>query len=201
MIDLKGVVTVSAYAYAEDYDLYEIIEGEKIMAAAPSLTHNTIVTRLLTTFMNYVDEHDCGAVFGDNIDVHLPDGNLFRPDVSIVCDKNILEQRKAIYGVPDLVVEVLSPSTAKRDLTKKKDIYARNGVKEYWIVSPNDRRIEVYHLLDGKFELDGVYYGYSDAMLETLTDDDRAAVQTDIKVSLFDDLIVDAKKIFKWWFD
>ena len=189
---------MTAYAFAEDSNLYEIIEGVKIISPAPMLNHNTIINNLLFVFNSYMRDKNCGAVFGDNVDVHLPDGNVFRPDVSVVCDLSIADRYGNINGVPDLVVEILSRSTQKHDRGVKMQVYERNGVKEYWIADQLNKSIEVYHLVDGKFVLDEVYTLYSMKEWEMLEPEERAAAKFEIKVSLFDDLLVDVRKVFHW---
>ena len=195
---------IAAHAYDSDYEGeskyellggvqygkidYEIIGGEKfyIAAAAPNISHGIIVMRLGSMFNTYIDEHDIDAVvLGDNVDVYLSDDEHVKPDVSVVCNFNVTDNFKRLYTAPDLVVEVLSESTKINDKVKKKATYEKFGVKEYWIVDPEDRSIEVYHNVNGKFKLDGEYKLHSD----------NAA----IKVSIFDDLIVDLHKVFKWW--
>ena len=190
---------MESHAYIEPNDAYEIIEGVKYMAAAsPFPYHGTIVSRLFRILDSYVFEKQLGVVFPDNIDVNLPDGNVVRPDVSIFCDFSIINQFKKIKGVPDLCVEVLSRSTMKNDRTRKKDIYECNGVKEYWIVDPINKSIEVYHLIDGKYVLDEIYILYSSAEWDDMKDEEKVAAKFEIKVSLFDDLLVDVREVFRW---
>ncbi|MBR2179897.1 MAG: Uma2 family endonuclease [Selenomonadaceae bacterium] len=178
---------------------YEIIEGEKIyMSPTPNAEHGSIVGNVVTIFNSYCWPMRKARVFGDNIDVHLPDGNTFRPDVSVICDLSIIKFHDTIYGVPDLVVEILSRSTMMNDIGKKKDIYEKNGVKEYWIINHWIKVIEVYHLIDGKFKLDYVYQIYSDIDWQRLTEEQRKAAKFEIKVSIFDDLMVDINKVFMW---
>ncbi len=116
----------------------------------------------------------------------MADGSHFRPDVSVLIRKpKAINKEKFIDGAPDLVVEVLSESTKKNDFGKKKDDYEKYGVKEYWIVDPENRSVKVYHNIEGKF-----------------TDDDEYKInsnKTEIKVSIFKDLTVDIRNIFKWW--
>ena len=167
---------------------YEIIGGEKIYmaAAAPNIPHNLIIARLIVTFTNCIDENNINAVvIGDNADVYLSDDEHIKPDVSVVCNLNINDNFKRLYRAPDLVVEVLSESTKINDRVKKKATYEKFGVKEYWIVDPEDRSIQVYHNIEDKFNLSGEYKLHSD--------------NNEIKVSIFDDLIVDLHKVFKWW--
>ena len=185
------------------YKSYEIIGGEKFMAPMPKLFHSGIVIRLAARIFDYVDKNKCGYIFTDNVDVHFPDGNLFNPDLVIVTEQNkdILNWNGAIYGTPDMVVEVLSRSTKKKDLTIKKDIYEANGVKEYWIIDPHYKSVDVYILRDGKFELDGEYLKYDADELETLTEEEKAAEKTEIKVGIFDDLIINVEDIFSWGYE
>ena len=76
--------------------------------------------------------------------MYLPDGNVLRPDLCIVSDPSAIGDDDKIHGVPDLCIEVLSRSTAKNDLGKKMTLYARNGVKEHWIIYPHDKVVNVY---------------------------------------------------------
>ena len=189
---------MSSAAYSLDYEeRYEIIGGVKsVMAPSAVSEHFFVDKNLVYVFENYCRKNKCGIVFGD-IDVHLPDGdNVFRPDVMIICDRNIIKKGGTVYGVPDLVVEILSPSTAKNDLGAKKDAYERNGVKEYWIVNHVDKSVQVYHLIDGKFNLDYVYHVYTPQELLMLEEKERSAIKYNIKVSIFDDLIVDVADVF-----
>ena len=85
------------------------------------------------------------------------------------------------------MVEVLSESTKDSDTGIKKDAYEKYGVKEYWIVNPEDRSIKIYHNVDGKFQFRGEYKLHND--------------KNKIKVSIFDNLIIDIRKVFKWWLE
>ena len=197
-----NIVSALAYDYRlEEEPRYEIIEGVRsIMSPAPNLGHATIIGKLYFEFINHILKNNIdAAVFGDNTDVYLPDGNLFMPDLTVLCNLDIADREGAIRGVPDMVVEVLSRSTMKKDIGKKKSIYERNGIKEYWIISPWAKSIEVYHLIDGKYDLDYIYQVYSDKDLERLTDKEREEINYYIKVSVFEDLTIDVRKIFKWW--
>ena len=170
---------------------YEIIGGEKvIMSPAPSLTHATIIRRLLVIFSNYIDENNIEAeVYGDNTDVFLSEEAHYMPDVSVVCNPSIVSNGKKVLGAPDLLVEVLSESTMKNDLGLKKDVYEKYGVREYWIVNPWIRRVTVYHLINGKFKLSGEY---------EISDDEEKNI---IRVSIFDGMKIDLRKVFKFAFN
>ena len=170
---------------------YEIIGGEKvIMSPAPSLTHITIMRRLIVIFASYIDENNIQAeVFPDNTDVYFSKEDHYMPDLSIVCNPSIVSNGKKVLGAPDLIVEILSESTMKNDLGKKKDIYEKYGVREYWIVNPWIRRVTVYHLINGKFKLNGEY---------EISDDEEKNI---IKVSIFEGMSVDLRKVFKFAFN
>ncbi len=109
------------------------------------------------------------------------------PDVMVVCDREKIKP-DGVYGAPDLVVEILSPSTAKNDKGHKKDVYESSGVPEYWIVNPVDKSIEVYLLKDAKYTLHEVYAVRPDWELANVTDEERTAVASEFRCHLYDDL-------------
>lgn len=182
------------------YPSYEIIGGEKIMAPAANLTHGSIVGRLYSIMLNHLELADKGYVFTDNTDVHFPDGSLFKPDLVVVLKANeqILNWYGGIYGAPDMVVEVLSRSTKKKDLTVKKDTYEANGVREYWIVDPYMKAISVYLLRDCKYFLDDEYILFDADDLEFMTDEEKADIKHEVPVATLDGLKIPLKYIFKW---
>ena len=153
----------------------------------------------------YAATNKFGLVFTDSIDVHFPDGNLLKPDFSFISaanDKIIIDNKhKTIYGVPDMIAEVFSYSTMKRDISVKKDIYERNGVKEYWMIDPWRESIEVYLLRGGKYELDGQYENWSDDELLRLSDEELAEVKSEIPVAVLDGFKIKIKNIFGWYFE
>ena len=182
------------------YPSYEIIGGEKILAPAPTLDHSDAVFKLAYAIGGYLMEHKSGYVYTDNVDVHFSDGSLFKPDLCVVLKSNekILAGRKAIFGAPDMVVEVLSYSTRKNDLTVKKDTYEAQGVREYWIVDPWAKSVTVYLLRDGKYFLDDIYSLVDEKEFETLDDEDKAAVKNEIPVSIVDGLTIPLEFVFSW---
>ena len=190
---------------AEFYKSYEIIGGEKILAPAANPTHGSIVGRLYMFIGTYLDTKDNGYVFVDDVDVHFPDGNLYKPDLCVVLKENelIIDWLKGIYGAPDMVVEVLSKSTRRNDLTVKKDVYERNGVREYWIVDPLMKSIDVYLLRDGKYFLDDEYILFDEKAdakeLEWIANAGKLdQIKTEIPVSILDGLKIPLNSIFKW---
>ncbi len=184
--------------YDEDY---EIIEGEKIMSPAANLSHSKIILRIAFAVERYCEENNLEAqIFTDNVDVHLPDGNYFKPDLTVVLKENesILDWKGDINGVPDMVVEVLSKSTRKRDLTIKKDVYERNGVKIYWIVDPFSKTISIYLLKDGKYFLEDEYTYFDETEFNRLEDYEKAEVKFEVPVHLFEGLKIKLAYVFKW---
>ena len=179
---------------------YEIIGGKKIMAPAANPTNGSIIGRLYMFIGTYLDANNSGYVFFDDVDVYLKDGPLFKPDLIVVLEENadIIDWYKGIYGAPDMVVEVLSRSTKKRDITIKKDTYELNGVREYWIIDPWIKSITVYLLRDGKYEFDDEYILFDEKEFELLTDDEKADVKHEVPVSILDGLKIPLNYIFKW---
>ena len=182
------------------YQSYEIIGGEKFMSPAANLTHSDIIGRLYLFIGNYLMEHKNGYIYSDNVDVHFSDGSLYKPDLCVVLKANekILAGRKNIFGAPDMVVEVLSYSTRKNDLTVKKDTYEAQGVREYWIVNPWAKSVTVYLLRDGKYFLNEVYILLDEKNLALLDDEERATVKTEIPVSIVDGLDIPIEFVFSW---
>ena len=122
--------------------------------------------------------------------------NCFVPDGRVVCDPEKIHS-DGVYGAPDLVVEVLSPSTAAKDRGRKRAVYERCGVKEYWLVSPEAKSIEQYLLQEGRFELAGVYSVFPDYMLKKMKPEELAAVPSTFRCSLFEDLDIVIEDVFE----
>ena len=174
----------------------EIIHGKTVlMSPSPTIGHNTAISNIHRIFSNFLRGKRC-RVFVDGADVHLDEKNTFVPDLMIVCDRNKIKH-DGIYGAPDLVVEVLSPSTATRDKGTKKAVYERAGVLEYWIVDPLAKSIDVYHLRENRLELDYSYVEFPDWEWARMTEKERAEARLSVKISLYDDLVVDVREVFE----
>ena len=185
-------------AYQDDFEQkrrQELIDGQLVMMSPrPTVNHNRIAENIDFIFRTYLKGKDC-IPFGDGYDLFLDDKNRFVPDFMVICDSDKIKP-DGVHGAPDLVVEVLSPSTAKNDKTIKKETYARYGVREYWLVEPTGKMIEVYLPSEGRFELQAVYALYPDWQLKQMTEEELAAVPTHFKCSLFDDLEISIEDIF-----
>ena len=182
------------------YPSYEIIGGGKFMSPAANLDHSGIIMRLGMIIGTHLSNNKNGYVYPDDVDLHFSDGSLYKPDLCVVLKSNekILAGRKAIFGAPDMVVEVLSYSTRRRDLTIKKDTYEAQGVREYWIVDPWAKIIDVYLLRDGKYFLSDEYMLLSEDDLKSLTDEEKAAIKSEISVSILEDLTIPLEFVFSW---
>lgn len=176
--------------------LVEVLGGQTIlMSPSPALNHNRVIVNLTYIVRRYLQGKRC-EVFSDGVDVHFDEKNTVIPDLMIVCDKDKIKG-DGIYGAPDLVVEVLSPSTATRDRKEKKVLYARHGVKEYWIIGPAGKSVEVYLLAGGALEIDRVYTVYPDWQWEKMTDEEKSEAALPLRVSLYDDFVIDVREIFE----
>lgn len=138
-----------------DGNRYEVLAGELFATASPSKRHAWICTRLSRWMGTFVEENGLGEVFGTPVDVKLTHHDIVVPDVFFLRqDRLHLFDDKKVEGAPDLIVEVLSPSTRSRDLTAKMRLYAEVGVQEYWIVDQVSPEITVYaRSPNGSFEL------------------------------------------------
>jgi Uma2 family endonuclease len=138
----------------EDGKQYEVIDGELFMTPAPRPKHQRIVLRLAEELSRFVRENSRGEVFISPIDVLLEEHTFLQPDVLFIRKERLdIVKEEAIEGPPDLVVEVLSPSTFYKDLRKKMTAYSQFGVQEYWIVDPETETVEIYARRDDKLEL------------------------------------------------
>ena len=195
ILSIMGVSPVENNAAYQEEVWTEIIDGEVIaMSPRPSINHHRASLNIAALFSVFLKGKPC-QVFGDGVDLFLSDQNRFIPDGMVVCDPDKVK-RDGIHGAPDLVIEVLSPSTARYDRGHKKDAYEAASVQEYWIVEPEVRSLEVYLLKDRKFILDNVYSIYPDYLLEKMSDEEKAAIPTEFCCSLYDDLTVTLEDIF-----
>jgi Uma2 family endonuclease len=142
----------------DDGKRYQVIEGEIYMVPAPAPYHQDIVGKLFVLLRTFVEERGLGRVYFAPCDVVLSEGDIVQPDIFIISKEreHIITERN-IQGPPDLVIEILSPLTAKLDKMLKKKIYERFGVEEYWLVDPEGEEIEVLTLKRGSYESMGVF--------------------------------------------
>jgi Uma2 family endonuclease len=137
-----------------DSNRYEIIGGELIVSPSPNRSHQTVSMRLSLLIGQYVAARELGEVYAAPVDVRLSPHNVVEPDLLF-----IRQDRLGIYGptgpvegAPDLVVEIISPSSRTMDRVRKAALYADSGVPEYWIVDPGKRQVEMLVLAQGQYE-------------------------------------------------
>ncbi len=153
---LPQPVTYAAYRQleADDNLLYELIEGEIVKKAAPSPRHQRVLLNLTFAIRSHLQLHPVGQVFFAPLDVFLDEHNAPQPDLLFVsAARSGIVTDDGIRGAPDLVVEVISPSSIVRDRVDKMKLYARFQVPEYWLVDPNNQSVEVYRYAEGAYEL------------------------------------------------
>jgi Uma2 family endonuclease len=124
---------------------YEVIDGELYVSPSPRTIHQLVSVRLSSRLHIHVETHDLGLVLEAPMDIVLSRTNVVQPDIMFIAKARLhIVTPENIRGAPDLLVEILSPSTADVDRDVKRKLYARFGVKEYWLVNPDQQQIEVY---------------------------------------------------------
>ena len=185
-------------AYQDEFQQHirqEQIDGRVFMTSPrPAWNHNQVAGNIYRLFANHLYGSKCVPI-ADGMDLFLSEENHFVPDFMAVCDPDKINL-EGVYGAPDLVVVFLSPSTAKNDRGPKKAAYAKAGVQEYWIVSPNEKFVEVYRANQGEFSLHDLYTLRQDWELARMTEKERAEVVFHFQCSLFDDLDIALEDIF-----
>ena len=181
-------------AFQEEAQWEEMIDGKIVMMAPASMNHNRAVRNISNIFVNYLKGKTC-ETFTDGAAVYLTEEDYYIPDVMVVCDPDKVKD-DGVYGAPDLVVEILSPGTVRHDRGRKKDVYECSGVREYWLVNPADKTVEQYILEDGKLTLRETCALLPDWMLARIKPEVRAAVVTEFRCSLYDDLVIRLEDVF-----
>ncbi len=138
----------------EDGKRHELIEGDFYVTPAPGTTHQSVSLRLLNHLYTQLDETGIARVFTAPTDVLLDDTTCVQPDLIVFRDKKLI-QPHALVGIPDLVIEILSPSHPGNDRFLKRGVYARFGIPEYWIVDPVNGFVTVLRMsAPGKYDLE-----------------------------------------------
>jgi len=135
--------------------IIELSEGRLIITPAPTTQHQQIISKLHLLIGNFVLLNNLGEAVTSPVDVRLWKGNIRQPDIVFMSNKHRKRITRRYFGVPDLVMEILSKGTAKVDKEEKFQEYERAGVLEYWIVDPFKKGITVYTLENGIYELFG----------------------------------------------
>jgi len=157
----QGSWTYDDYAaLPDDGRRYEIVKGVLVMTPAPSPEHQDIVGEIFSALRTHIKLAGLGRVFTGPIDVDLGPKNVYQPDLVVVLNTHLDRvAEKKIIGAPDLVVEVASPSTAAYDRLTKYEKYAHAGIREYWMVKPKSRSVEVLVLEGREYRSLGIFRG------------------------------------------
>ena len=167
----KPKLTYEDYAKTPEGERWELIDGElinheEIMSPSARRAHQRNQIKLGSRMSFFAEENDMGEVYSD-FDVVLSDTNTLRPDLLFISKERLhIITEDNVQGAPDLVVEIRSPSTARQDWTVKRELYARHGVREYWLVDPEAATVAVLLLDDGELKVAGVY-GEGDTLKAT----------------------------------
>ena len=166
--EIRIKVTYDDYAKTPEDERWELLDGELIMAAAPNMKHQSVQSNTDWHVQRFVRDRDLGRVFNAPTDVVLSEHDVVQPDLVFVSsEREHIITDANIQGAPDLVVEILSPSTASRDWRDKLDLYARHGVAEYWLMDPIYEIVWVFRLVDGTLVQVGMY-GVGDTLISPL---------------------------------
>ena len=156
----------STYADYRTWDSdskYDLFDGTPVMQARPSILHQNVEMQIARQLANFLDGKPCN-VFTE-IEVLFPDHahqsaddvqNVYVPDIAVICEPEKLTEQYC-YGAPTLIIEILSPSTAKADRVLKLNRYQSAGVQEYWIISPQERTVNAFTLQNQFYRLSGAY--------------------------------------------
>ena len=178
--------TYTDYLTWPEHERWEIIDGVPFMQSAPKWEHQSISSELHRQISNYLLDKPC-RVFASPFDLCLVEdnendddiSNVVQPDIVVVCDETKL-RKTGYFGVPTLIIEISSPSTAIQDRVVKFNRYEKAGVKEYWIVEPDGKYINVFTLQENK------RYGRPEAYIE----------EDKVNITVFPDFTVDLRLVF-----
>ena len=184
-LDLDKTYTYADYLTWRLEEYVELIRGKIFrMSPSPNREHQRVSRRLTAYFLPFFEQGDC-ELFIAPMDVRLfgkaeekDTLTVVQPDLFVVCDPSKMHF-SACFGAPDFIVEILSPSTSRKDVTDKYDLYQEAGVREYWIVDPVHHLLEQHVLERGKFTFKG-RYGRIDA----------------VKPAIFPELSIDLERVF-----
>lgn len=164
-LDLNKTYTYADYLTWQFDEMVELIKGKvQRMSPAPLRRHQFVSNRLSYRITSYFETHPCN-IYVAPFDVRLykTDKNdnkvqtVVQPDISVICDSSKLDDRGCI-GSPDLIIEILSKTSKKRDIHDKYDLYEENEVKEYWIVDPVDKTVDIFSLENNQYQVFANYY-------------------------------------------
>lgn len=133
--------------------IYELINGELVRKQAPSPKHQETVAELIFLLKTYLKANPNGRIFPAPTDVFLDENNNIQPDISFVSEARdfLVDDKNGILGTPDLIMEIISPGNVRRDRVTKMELYERFAVREYWLIDPNNRTVEIYVMRENRY--------------------------------------------------
>jgi Uma2 family endonuclease len=150
---------LEAFEMMPEGTLCQLINDDLVMSPAPTTPHARVQNEIFNSLYNYLKKHKVGEAFCAPVDVYLNERNVYQPDIFFISNENLsIIKKRGIYGAPDLVIEVLSEDR-NNDLVKKKAVYEEGGVKEYWVVDPENKRAEGFVLKENRYVTLGVSSG------------------------------------------
>ena len=145
-------IMLEAFKSFPEGTLVQLINNQIVMAAAPLDIHQLVLGEIFVELSIKVKRDKVGQTRVAPYDVFLSSKNVFQPHICFIANENLYKiEKDGLHGAPDLVIELLSPSTSKFDLDEKKDVYERYGVKEYFIIEPTSKSVDHYWLQDGAY--------------------------------------------------
>lgn len=158
MLKTKIKLTYDDYVALPDEKRYELIEGDLYMVPAPGFYHQIVSRNIEMVLWEFVKSRQLGVVVDAPVDVVFTQEDVVQPDILFISnERRSIITEKNLSGAPDLAIEILSSTSLERDKLVKRDLYARHGVKEYWIVDPVGKQIEVLLLKSHAFVLHGIF--------------------------------------------
>lgn len=156
-----AILTYEDYlSLPDDRNRYEILEGDLVVTPAPSPKHQMVSANLEFILLSHVKENKAGLILNAPIDVILNESTIVQPDIIFISgERREIITERGIEAAPDLVVEILSPGSSKFDRISKFQIYAKRGVRWYWIVNPDDETLEEYELVERAYRRTGSLVG------------------------------------------
>jgi len=161
-LDLTKSYTIADYLSWQFEEMVELIKGKIYkMSPAPVSKHQKISAAISSEIFQFLKKKPCSVYFAP-FDVYLPiektsgKPTVVQPDICVICDVSKIDNKGCI-GAPDMIVEILSPSTTHKDVNEKFEVYEASGVTEYWIVSPGDKLVDVFLLENDKYQLKGKF--------------------------------------------
>ncbi|MEO0204919.1 MAG: Uma2 family endonuclease [candidate division WOR-3 bacterium] len=153
----ERIWTYEDYLKLEDDKRYEVINGRLVEMPALNFEHQRILIILATKMRNFVEDKGLGEIIPSPFDVIISKKLVVQPDIVFISNENLKNIKEGrLFGIPDLVAEIVSPGSYKRDRYEKFSIYEEYNVREYWIVLPGEKAIEVWCLKEGKYVLHSI---------------------------------------------